>query len=366
MRLVTESMSEVLIAVLNYITAVDCSITFPIIARRPTQFGNHANVLCSTPPPLQCLHRMEKTMPHPIFLLLLLILLLVALEWLIRRRASAQADNWETRPLPSPDPEATRIVALGDSITFGWELAESESWPSQLAALIQQAHPDLPWQIINAGVNGHTVADAYARFQEHVQRYQPHLVLIAFGVNDCRQVKRMNDARRLALFARNEQTGWGRIHLLRGLANHLSPLPPPDPGAASHPATGPRIPLPAYRALLAWLIQACRRCGARPVLLSLTPLAPDLPSAAAREFARWPAYDRALRQVAADLAAPLIDAGAGLSGRAAWLPDGVHLSIEGQAAVADRVWHALQHPDLAPTLPLQTQASYANMAPALD
>lgn len=300
------------------------------------------------------------------FLLFLLILALIGLELALRRRATAPTGAWETRPLPPPDPEAVRIVALGDSITFAWELDEQDAWPSQLADRIREAHPHRPWQIINAGVNGHTVADGYARFHEHVRRYHPHLVLIAFGINDCRQVGRMNDARRQALFARNEQKWWGRSYLGRAIANRLSPLPAPDLEAESRPASGPRVPLETYRLILAWLALATRRRGAQPVLLTLAPLSPDLPLTAEREFARWPDYNAAIRELARNLDVPFIEISHKLPGEQPWLADGVHLSAAGEATVADRVWNALQRPTLAPALRLNTRESNAEMAPALE
>lgn len=49
-----------------------------------------------------------------------------------------------------PDAGVTRIVGIGDSVTFGWGVADDESWPAQLAA--ELGRRGRAAEVLNAGV----------------------------------------------------------------------------------------------------------------------------------------------------------------------------------------------------------------------
>lgn len=74
-------------------------------------------------------------------------------------------------------PAGAPVLALGDSITYGTGAGPETSYPSVLAALTG-------WNVVNAGVPGHTSADALARLPELLQQHQPQLVLVGIGGND--------------------------------------------------------------------------------------------------------------------------------------------------------------------------------------
>ncbi|RME85035.1 MAG: hypothetical protein D6775_03980 [Caldilineae bacterium] len=299
-----------------------------------------------------------------VLLLLITLLLFLVLELILRRRGLRDHGGWRTRPMPPPDPKAFRIVVLGDSIAFGPDLDEADTWPARLARRLQQSYPDRHWQVINAGVSGNTVVDAYTRFGPHVQAYRPQLLILALGLNDCRRVYRAADTRRQAAFKRNELSWWGKSYVLRGIVNRISPLPRVD-YTSERAAEGPRTPLPLFEGVLRWLIEAGRRLPAATVLITLTPVAP--PPERVEEFADWSRYNAAVRSLARSANVPLIEVSHPFKGISAWADDGVHLSAEGEAALADRVWQALQRPNMASLLQLPAiQPSNAELAPSLD
>lgn len=79
-------------------------------------------------------------------------------------------------PKFSPLPNGAKVVALGDSLTFGYGVDKSKSYPAVLAK-------KTGWNIINMGVNGDTTADVLARMNE-VFAQNPKLVLLGIGGND--------------------------------------------------------------------------------------------------------------------------------------------------------------------------------------
>lgn len=84
-----------------------------------------------------------------------------------------------------PEPRASprfRVLALGDSVTMGWGVAETHSWPSRFGrALAARARES---EVINAAVLGWGVAQYVARFDELVPTLAPDLVLIGYFPND--------------------------------------------------------------------------------------------------------------------------------------------------------------------------------------
>lgn len=73
-------------------------------------------------------------------------------------------------------PSGSKVVALGDSLTYGYGVDPDAAYPAVLAELTG-------WQVINAGVNGDTSADVLHRLDEAIAK-TPKLVLLGVGGND--------------------------------------------------------------------------------------------------------------------------------------------------------------------------------------
>jgi acyl-CoA thioesterase-1 len=74
-----------------------------------------------------------------------------------------------------------RIVALGDSLTAGYGLKASESFPEQLAAMLRTKGRNV--EVSNAGVSGDTTAGGLARFDWAVPD-GTDAVILELGAND--------------------------------------------------------------------------------------------------------------------------------------------------------------------------------------
>jgi lysophospholipase L1-like esterase len=77
-----------------------------------------------------------------------------------------------------------RIVCFGDSVTFGWNVDYKNSYPNLLEGLLREDYAKV--KVINSGIGGNTVLEAYDRVENDVIGYNPHLVVINFGLNDGR------------------------------------------------------------------------------------------------------------------------------------------------------------------------------------
>lgn len=79
----------------------------------------------------------------------------------------------------------TTILALGDSLTEGYELKKSDAYPALLEARLNRSERQ-PIRIINAGVSGATTAGSRERLAWYLKTPHtvPQILLLALGAND--------------------------------------------------------------------------------------------------------------------------------------------------------------------------------------
>lgn len=81
---------------------------------------------------------------------------------------------------PPPQLEGT-IVAMGNSLTAGFGVAEDNAYPALLARKLQAN--GYPFQVINAGISGETSSGALSRTQWTLT-LKPTIVILETGAND--------------------------------------------------------------------------------------------------------------------------------------------------------------------------------------
>jgi hypothetical protein len=107
------------------------------------------------------------------------------------------------------------ILAVGDSYTFGDQVSDWETWPAQLEELTGR-------KVINAGVFGYGIDQAFLRAQRLLSRYRFSTVILSFIPDDIRRCQMLaNYGRAKSYFDLRD----GRLTL----ENVPVPLPPPLP-----------------------------------------------------------------------------------------------------------------------------------------
>ncbi len=211
-----------------------------------------------------------------------------------------------------PDVKTGGIVMFGDSTTAP-RATISKVYAARVEETLRGGGFSLP--VLNAGVGGNTTRDALDRLNQDVLRHRPRVVVIQFGINDA------------------TVDVWKKP-----------------------PATTPRVPLAEFLRNIRRMISLAREQDARVIIMTTNPLRW---TSRMRELYGKPPYDPhaddgfdalhlavyndALRALASELKAPLVDVRAAYPAFAArhgttvdgLLLDGVHPNDLGHQLVAE-------------------------------
>jgi lysophospholipase L1-like esterase len=86
-----------------------------------------------------------------------------------------------TAPLPARTPGVFRIAAFGDSLTYGYGVAEEKAWPAQLE---QALAGEFRVEVINLGICGIQSAEVLDAMKRYLPLLDPDLVLYGVCLND--------------------------------------------------------------------------------------------------------------------------------------------------------------------------------------
>ncbi|MGH8003372.1 MAG: SGNH/GDSL hydrolase family protein [Limisphaerales bacterium] len=237
-----------------------------------------------------------------------------------------------------------RLLCLGNSVTFGWRVDESEAYPQILQKLLSDEY-----EVYNCAQTGYTTFQGKRLFNELLQKYRPDVVTIAYvwndllpaasGIADSGQkmppqalLSAQNALARLVVYH------WARFFFLKA--------------SSARPATSetPRVSLPEYRTHLQEMLDGCRVRGVQAILV--LPPAPQ-PEWLGRSEVRYrklfydpfQQYAVILTELAAANGVPLVDADSALAGELSiWenLPeDFVHPSAQAHQKIAGLLSAAL-------------------------
>jgi lysophospholipase L1-like esterase len=175
-----------------------------------------------------------------------------------------------------PRPGVYRIIALGDSCTFGTGLWQS-NYSSILERLVNREAPSRRFEVINAGIEGYNSTFALSRIRDELLRYGPHLVIIYIGWNDLMKTDPEHASRVDEYSWLAELLDWSylikaykRLLFVNLRPLLLRPSSAEDPGDAR--AFDSFVPA-RYRSNLEGMIRLLRRHGVEVLLVTLPTVA---------------------------------------------------------------------------------------------
>jgi lysophospholipase L1-like esterase len=257
-------------------------------------------------------------------------------HWSVARPARTNADGFRDAEFaPSKAPGTTRVVALGDSFTFGAEVDDGERWTEALERL------DPAVEVLNLGVNAYGTDQEVTLYERRGARYAPDVVVLALftgnDLEDVRYRRRFHWPRpyyvlagatptlrpaRASLDVRLRTSSYVGELLYGALERWI-------PAQELAPEWREGDTLPLVRALLARLAERCADGGARCLVLLVHP----------RERAPYPEdeRERRVREALEELGIALLDTRAlfprDAVARGLYAPGG-HWSPAGHALVA--------------------------------
>ena len=96
------------------------------------------------------------------------------------------------RPILPKAQDEFRILALGDSATFGWGVPQNEIFTSRLERILQ-SRLQRTVRVINSGVGGYNTVQEVMYFKQEGISFQPDLVILTYVENDVEQNKGPHD-----------------------------------------------------------------------------------------------------------------------------------------------------------------------------
>jgi len=75
-----------------------------------------------------------------------------------------------------------RILVFGDSLSAGFGIGVSQSWPALLGQRLQAQGSR--YTVANASISGETTAGGRTRFAAALNQFKPTIVILALGAND--------------------------------------------------------------------------------------------------------------------------------------------------------------------------------------
>jgi acyl-CoA thioesterase I len=92
------------------------------------------------------------------------------------------ASNANSTSAKVPDKSHRKVIVfLGDSLTAGYGLSQSDSYPSLVQKYFDAEQK--PWEVVNAGVSGDTTKGGLERVP-WILKLKPTAVFVALGAND--------------------------------------------------------------------------------------------------------------------------------------------------------------------------------------
>ncbi len=191
-----------------------------------------------------------------------------------RFKVSTNSRSLRYKEIPvGRQPNTVRLLALGDSTTFGWGVEQDETYPAQLERILQEKHPEVVIQVLNGGVPGYTSFQGLHHFKRNCLPYEPDIVLFGYIVQDARktaitdkqqrlidlevQRRRLNPLYRIRLV---RYLHWQYVKYLSWKNQRLSDEAKADPTAET------RVPLADYKENILTFARLCKENHAQLVL----------------------------------------------------------------------------------------------------
>jgi lysophospholipase L1-like esterase len=127
---------------------------------------------------------------------------------------SLNSEGFRDVEFPEEKPSSVfRIVCLGDSWTFGWNVAQNQAYPQTLKALLGREFSEANFEVFNLGVGGYTSLNGLNLLKTRVLDLKPDVAVIGVA---------MNEPNMAGIRNKNASTGEESINLVQTLSGMVN------------------------------------------------------------------------------------------------------------------------------------------------
>ncbi len=249
----------------------------------------------------------------------------------LRRPDAASSDEAEV---------LTRILCVGDSVTFGWRVEAEQAWPQRVEKRLGGREAGV--EVINAGVPGYTSLQVRRFLESELFDMEPDVIVMSVGINDASSAVHQDRTRARQISA---DEAWRELALHRLVRMGLSRLGPIGSEPWTWEPTTQRVPLEDHVANLRAIVESSAERGiplvfVRPLVLGADALERSMP--ASTDPDRFGALRRELDSVeSSGIMVDLREATRAFPPRSLLAGDNCHWNPAGHELVAAEVTRAL-------------------------
>jgi len=171
-----------------------------------------------------------------------------------------------------PKTDKLRIVAMGNSCTFGWGMTDNEIYVKRLESCLNAISELPPVEVINAGIPGYSSFQGRRFFNSDILELQPDIVLLLFAWNDQWAAAGNiadKDQQMPPPFILDIQNLFSRLRLYRLIKKILlTAIEKPLESQLIKENTVYRVDVVDFYNNLEVIVESCKREGIIPVLLT--------------------------------------------------------------------------------------------------
>jgi lysophospholipase L1-like esterase len=233
-----------------------------------------------------------------------------------------------------------RVLVMGDSITLGWGVENEDTYPVQLAALLngeppEGFPPDVHYEVLNLGIGNYNTVQEVSRLRQVGLAFDPDLIVLGYFINDAEPTPQVRQG---VLIEKSYLYVFTRSRLRTLDFESVTPLTYEEYYSGLYDESQPGWQ--ASQAALGELASIAEERGV-PVAMFIIPELHDL--SAAYPFAD---IHDSLEAVGAQVGLPVVDLYPVFSGYSPeedlWVsPTDAHHNAEAQAMIANGIYDAL-------------------------
>jgi lysophospholipase L1-like esterase len=240
----------------------------------------------------------------------------------------------------------SRVLCLGDSCTFSWEVPDDKDYPHQLENLLRQKYKPKLVKVINCGVPAYSSFQMLRLYKQYVDYFKPEIVVLWTCSNDASDAFLYSDKEKAAqqerfyflrtLLLKSRFCSYLMEHYQRIRSKHLSPKAMAEKMRDGHVL---RVSMPDFKSNLTEFVTLTRQNNQHLILLTRHTFQASNPL--------LDEYNGIIKQVGRENNIPVIDMVPLANGEkhknlyADAPKDAVHLNSFGCATVANEVYKTI-------------------------